>query len=394
LIFLSGAPSQIDTWDLKEGVWTPKNFAPTDFGELRWPQGLMPKTAEHIDRLGVIRTGLSWAAVHGLAQTWAQIARNPGSASGSFAPHIGAVVALEAQVSRRAGDVLPGFVAMNQVMAGSGYLPSQYAPFEVSSGANGVPAISHPDGEARLHERWQLLERLDRERSSPTLGKNAADMSGFYDSAKQLIDSPDASRLFSFTPEDHTRYGETPFGDSLAVARNLITARRGTRFVQVTLAGWDHHSLIYTALPAQMRIFDPAFGALLSDLAATPGSESGKTQLDETLVVVLGEFGRTVGPLNASKGRDHHLRMSIVMAGGGVRGGRAIGKTDERGISAVEYGWSGNRDIRPEDVTATIYSALGIDYTIVRRDAPLGRVFEYVPFAKEGTYGAVSEMFG
>jgi hypothetical protein len=395
LIFLTGAPSHADTWDLKEGPWTPKSFAPTDFGEIRWPQGLMPKTAEHVNKLGIIRSGLSWAAVHELAQTWAQIGRNPGSSSASIAPHIGAVVALEAQASRQPSDVLPGFVAMNQLMAGSGYLPAKYAPFGVSPTANGVPAMSHPDGAARLRERWQLLQKIDHLRADAALGKNAGDMAGFYDSAKTLIDSPEASRLFTFTPDDHTRYGATSFGDSLVVARNLINARRGTRFVQVTLGGWDHHSDIYSAvgLPGQMRIFDPAFAALLSDLASTPGSQSGKTQLDETLVVVLGEFGRTVGPLNAAAGRDHFLRMSIVMAGGGVRGGRAIGKTDSRGASAVEYGWSANRDVRPEDVTSTIYSALGIDYTTVRNDAPLGRIFEYVPSAKDGVYGAVDEVF-
>ncbi|HKO55457.1 MAG TPA: DUF1501 domain-containing protein [Thermoanaerobaculia bacterium] len=393
LIFLSGAPSHSDTWDLKEGPWTPKSFAPTDYGEIRWPQGLMPKTAEHVGKLGIIRTALSWAAVHDLAQTWAQIARNPGSSSGSIAPHIGAVVALEAQTSRQTADVLPGFVAMSQVMAGSGYLPSQYAPFGVSPAVNGVPAMIHPDGADRLRERWQLLQKVDHLRTGGALGKNASDMAGFYDSAKTLIDSPEASRLFTFTPDDHVRYGATPFGDSLVVARNLINARRGTRFVQVTLDGWDNHSQIYTALPSQMRIFDPAFAALLGDLAATPGSQSGKTQLDETLVVVLGEFGRTVGPLNNASGRDHFLRMSVVMAGGGVRGGRAIGKTDARGASAVEYGWSANRDVRPEDVTSTIYSALGIDYTTIRRDAPLGRIFEYVPLANEGRYGAVDELF-
>ena len=332
--------------------------------------------------------------MHDLAQTWAQIARNPSSSSASIAPHIGAVVALESQTSRQASDVLPGFVAIDQVMAGSGYLSAAYAPFGVSPAGNGVPAMTHPDGEARLRERWQLLQKIDHLRANGALGKNAADMTGYYDSAKTLIDSPDASRLFTFTPDDHTRYGATPFGDSLVVARNLIAARRGTRFVQVTLPGWDHHSTIYTSLPLQMRTFDPAFAALLGDLAATPGSESGKTQLDETLVVVLGEFGRTVGPLNNTGGRDHFLRMSIVMAGGGVRGGRAIGKTDARGAAAVEYGWSANRDVRPEDVTSTIYSALGIDYTTVRRDAPLGRIFEYVPSAKDGVYGAVEEVFG
>jgi hypothetical protein len=396
LIFLSGAPSHVDTWDLKEGSWTPADFAPTSYGQVRWPQGLMPKTAEHVPKLGIIRSGLSWAAVHNLAQAWAQIARNPGGATGRIAPHIGAVVALEAQAARKEGDILPGFVSINQLMAGSGYLPSQYAPFGVQPTANGLPALSHPDGAARLQDRWQLLRAIDPERTAaPELGKNASDMAGFYDAAKTLIDSPDVNKLFAFTADEHARYGSTTFGDSLVVARNLTAARRGTRFVQVTMGGWDHHANIYAAnnsLYSQMRVFDPAFGALLNDLASTPGSESGKTQLDETLVVVLGEFGRTVGALNGQKGRDHFLRMSIVMAGGGVRGG-VIGKTDERGAGAAEYGWSANRDVRPEDVTSTIYSALGIDYTTVRKDDPLGRGFEYVPFAKEGTYTAVNELF-
>src|SRR3954454_16839393 len=97
-IFLPGAPSNIDTWDLKEGSWTPADFAPTSFlgNTLRFPQGLMPKTAEHLNDLVMVRPGLAWAAVHQLGQSWAQIARNPGGATGAIAPHIGAVVSLEA----------------------------------------------------------------------------------------------------------------------------------------------------------------------------------------------------------------------------------------------------------------------------------------------------------
>jgi hypothetical protein len=97
LIFLSGAPSQTDTFDLKEGTWTPADFAPTTYSstygstndQVRFPQGLMPKTAEQIDKLAIIRSGLSWAAVHQLAQSWVQIARNPSGATGRIAPHIG-----------------------------------------------------------------------------------------------------------------------------------------------------------------------------------------------------------------------------------------------------------------------------------------------------------------
>ena len=398
LIFLAGAPSHVDTWDLKEGAWTPAvDFNPTSYGDVRFPQGLMPKTAEQLNRLAIVRSGLSWAAVHQLAQTWVQIARNPGGATGRIAPHIGAVVSLETQKGRVASDILPGFVSLNQVMAGSGYLPAEFAPFGVTPSQNGLASLTHPDGAARLGDRWGLLQTIDPDRVTGDLGKFATDMGGFYTQGKTLIDSPDANKTFSFTTNDHTRYGSTGFGDSLVVARNLVAAGRGTRFVQVTMGGWDHHANIYaktgSSLFTQMKTFDPAFGALLTDLSTSPGSDSTKTLLDETLVVVLGEFGRTTGAVNAQGGRDHFLRMSIVFAGGGIRGGRTIGATDDLGSTAKEFGWAANRDVRPEDVTSTIYSALGIDYTTVRHDDPLNRGFEYVPFAKDGTYGPVNELF-
>jgi hypothetical protein len=395
LIFLSGAPSHVDTWDLKEGAWTPTTFNPTPYGNLRFPQGLMPKTAEQLDKLAIVRNGLAWAAVHNLAQTWAQIGRNPSGPTGAISPHIGAVVALEAQLAQQPGDFLPGFVSINQLMAGSGYLSARYAPFAVTPSANGLAALNHPDGAARLADRWNLIQKMDSDRTGGALGKNADDMGSFYTQAKTLIDSPEAAKIFAYTSDEFARYGSTSFGGSLVVARNLVSSRRGTRFVQVTLGGWDHHSNIYGAngLPGQMKTFDPAFGALLADLSTMQGSTAGRTLLDDTLVVVIGEFGRTVGALNTQAGRDHFLRMSIVFAGGGVKGGRAIGGTDPTGANATDLGRLG-RDARPEDVTSTIYSALGIDYTTVRHDDPLNRGFEYVPFAKDGTYGPLEEVFG
>jgi len=396
LIFLAGAPSHIDTWDLKEGAWTPANFNPTQYGAFRFPQGLMPNTASHIDKVCIVRNGLAWAAVHSLAQTWVQIARNPSGATGAIAPHIGAVVALEAQINQQPTDVLPGFVSINQAMAGSGYLPARYAPFPVTASQNGLAALTHPDGAARFADRWNLIQKVDADRATDNLAKNASDMSSFYDQAKALFDTPAIASTFAYTAPEYARYGSTGFGGSLVVARNLVAARRGTRFVQVSLSGWDNHSGIYSpngGIYAPMKSFDPAFGALLTDLAAAPGSMAGKTLLDETLVVVIGEFGRTVGPVNAQAGRDHFLRMSIAFAGGGVKGGRVIGATDPTGANATEFGILG-RDARPEDVTSTIYSALGIDYTTVRHDDPLGRGFEYVPFAKDGVYGPIEEVFG
>lgn len=398
LIFLSGAPSNVDTFDLKEGSWTPPTFAPTSYGGVRWPQGLLPKTAEQLNKIALIRSGLAWAAVHTLAQSWTQIARNPTGALGRISPHIGSVVALEAQKKRKVTDVLPGFIALNSGnIVGSGYLPASYAPFSVQPSATGLAALVHPDGKTRLETRWSLLQQTDRDRVTGAKGKTTLDMDGFYDQAKVMMDTPEVGALFAFSAEERGRYGSTSFGDACQVARNLVRAQMGTRFVQITLGGWDHHDGIYgtqgSSLINSAATFDPAFASLINDLSVSPGSTAGKTLLDETLVVVLGEFGRTVGPLNSQGGRDHALRMSLMMAGGGTRGGVVIGKTNDAGDKAVEYGWSANRDVRPEDVTATIYSALGIDYTTTRNDDPFNRGFEYVPEAKYGIYGPVHEIF-
>src|SRR5205823_8318465 len=168
-IFLAGAPSNIDTWDLKEGAWTPTDFAPASFNgnALRFPQGLLPKTAEHLDKLSFVRSGLAWAAVHQLGQAWAQIARNPSGATGAIAPHIGSVVSLEEQVARKTGDVLPGFIALNSSgIPSAGYFPATYAPFQVIPASTGLPTISHPDGTTRFSDRWSFLHQQDANRTS------------------------------------------------------------------------------------------------------------------------------------------------------------------------------------------------------------------------------------
>jgi hypothetical protein len=400
-LFLTGAPSNTDLWDFKEGSWTPSDFAPDTFagGAIRFPRGLMPKTADQLDKLVFVRPGLAWAAVHQLGQTWAQIARNPGGATGAIAPHIGAVVSIESQANRKATDVLPGFIALNSGgIPSSGYLPAKYAPFGVTTEATGLATLSHPDGASRFTDRWDFLHLLDANRTTGALGKKSSDMNDFYDQAKALMDAPGINALFSFSTDEHTRYGASDFGDSLVVARNLVAAGKGTRFVQATLGNWDHHSDIYDKTAAQSLYtqaaqFDPAFGALMTDLSTMPGSTAGKSLLDETLIVIVAEFGRTVGALNNQGGRDHNLRITYGFAGAGVRGGRPIGVTDATGNMVTDYGWSQNRDVRPEDVTSTIYSALGIDYTIVRHDDPLNRGFEYVPFAKDGVYQPIEELW-
>jgi hypothetical protein len=100
-----------------------------------------------------------------------------------------------------------------------------------------------------------------------------------------------------------------------------------------------------------------------------------------------------VGQLSAQKGRDHFVQQFCMFAGGGVTGGRTVGTTNATGAATTEFGWSRNRDIRPEDVEATIYSALGINWTNVRYDDPFGRGFEYVPGAADDVYGPIHELW-
>ena len=135
---------------------------------------------------------------------------------------------------------------------------------------------------------------------------------------------------------------------------------------------------------------DNGVSALISDLEA-----SGL--LNETMIVMLGEFGRTPGGITAALGRDHYVLQTAVFAGAGITGGKVIGATSADGSTVTDYGWhvsngSGPRYVYPEDVEATIYDAMGIDWTTVRHDDPTGRGFEYVPLSV-GNYGPINELW-
>jgi uncharacterized protein (DUF1501 family) len=108
---------------------------------------------------------------------------------------------------------------------------------------------------------------------------------------------------------------------------------------------------------------------------------------------MAGEFGRTVGKLTGAAGRDHYPQQFAFFAGAGVTGGKTIGSTDALGANTVDFGWSRDRIIKPEDIEATIYSAMGINWTTVRYDDPLGRGFYYVPNSDQDIYGPINELW-
>lgn len=416
-ILLEGAPSNTDTFDLKVGAWTPADFNATSYNGVMFPQGLMPNLAEQINRFAVVRSMRAPALVHPLQQTWAQIARSPSSALGKVAPHIGSVVALEFEPQRQAHQKLPVFVSLNTNgnVVGPGYFNGLYAPFDVTAVPNGLGTLANSDGQATFEARYNALQSIDtRLRANSPLGDEVTTMGGFYDRGKAMMYDPAVDAVFKFTTEEQVRYGGstmvgqntvngTGFGNSCLVARNLVKANLGTRFVFIRYGGWDHHQDIYAksetdnqtvpGIYTQCAGLDKGLASLLTDLAAAPGVNGGSV-LDETLIVWMGEFGRTVGPLTNQDGRDHYFQHFAGFAGASVEGGKIIGATTADGGAVSQAGWSANRPAQYEDVAATIYSALGIDYTTTRRDDPFGRGFEYVPFAAEGYWQPINELFG
>jgi uncharacterized protein DUF1501 len=392
-ILLAGAPSHTDTFDFKmvDGV-TPASFAPDTFNDMLFPVGLLPMLATQINDFAIIRSMRSHALVHSLAQTWSQIGRNPAAALGNIAPNVGSIVAIEKDKERKPGQIFPPFVALNSGAAvGGGYFPASYAPFKVNGQtAGGLANTTHPDNQNTFNNRIRLLHSLDDSlRINSPLGDAPGDFSEFYAAAQGMMYNPVVNQSFGYTAANSQRYGNSALGNACLVASQVLRANQGTRFIQITSSdGWDMHQNIYAAntLPARARILDNAVANLIIDLKANG-------LFDRTLVVMAGEFGRTPGPLTAQAGRDHFPQQFAFVAGAGVRGGRAIGQTNERGSDTVDFGWSQGRYVYAEDIEATILSAIGIDWTTVRHDDPVGRGFEYVPQTGPWQFAPVNELW-
>ncbi len=398
---LEGGMSQVDTLDAKEGAWTPEYFDIRSRGDLRLPHGLMPNLERAIEKATVVRSLAAWDAVHGRAQYYIQTAHPLNLALAREVPAIGAVVCHELASTRKPTDSLPAYISMN--MAGNqaglinqGFLSAAHGPLNLAVGGEGPPKLAPDKSMAEtMRRRWERLQLLDQSlrRGQPGMDRGFLDYHEYYRGAWSIMNDPRVAEIFSIPEEDRKRYGSSGIGNSLILARNLFRADAGTRFILASHGGWDHHSDIYKEQtrnhPVLIRELDAAFTNLIEDLERTPSRhQPGKSLLDETLVVAMSEFGRTPGLLSATRaGREHFIHVhSGMLAGGGVRRGAVIGKTDEMGAKIVDPGWSGNRPIYMEDIACTIYSALGIDWTKTIQTTPSGRAFHYVEPASGTQY--------
>ncbi len=393
-VMLEGGQSHVDSWDLKEGKWTPPNFDIREIAPgVKWPMALFPQLARQRERYSLIRSMEAWDSVHFRAQYYVQSGHMMNPALQKELPPIGTVVAYESAARRQSTDTLPGYVAVNVTQSqagllGSGFLPATYTPFHIDT-TSGIGAIAvDEEGRKKLLRRWELLKKVDeRLRNDPSLQAKAyRDYHNHYEGAVSMMSDQRASQVFQIETADHERYGKSQVGDGCILARNLVEADAGTQFVLVSHRDWDHHTRIYNENNHYKlcKELDTALSSLLDDLS-TRRRADGRTLLDETMVVCFGEFGRTPGELSAASGRDHYqYALTGLFAGGGVQGGRVIGKTDDLGAKVIAPDWNAKRSVYMEDVTTTIYSALGIDWSKTIEGAPSGRAFHYIePFASK-----------
>ncbi|CAM2008104.1 DUF1501 domain-containing protein [Acanthopleuribacter pedis] len=402
MVFLQGGPSHVDTFDLKTGSWTPSDFGAGTFGNLFLPAGLFPNLSQQTDKFSLLRCLSHNEAVHARASYLTETAHTFNPVFSKEQPHIGSLIGYELAGSRRESDILPPFVAVNSLVQGPGMLPSTYAAFGYSAEI-GVPGLEHPDGEALFRQRYESLMRTDgANRTAAASGHAINDYHNFYQLGEGMMYQADVEDAFTMSEAELARYGENNLGIGCGVAVKLLAKDRGTRVVNITSNGWDSHYDIYTGGQGQASIYDlcnpldQALAAMFEDLAATPGKRGGSL-LDETMVVVTGEFGRTPGALTRNAGRDHYpYAYAALVAGGGIVPNQAFGATDSEGWYVTDRFWSQNRDISIHDLIATIYSSMGIDWTKEITDTPSGRAFEYLPKVDGDAayYKDIVEMFG
>lgn len=393
MIFNLGAPSQLDTWDMKPDapaeIRGPFKPIQTNVPGIQVSE-ILPKLSQHFDKLSMVRSCFhTGAAVHDTGHQMLQTGR--AFQGGIISPHVGCVLGY---LRGRKGD-LPPHIVLPEPMGPTGgnmphgqeagFLGKAFDPYALMADPS-KPNFTVPDllppaelGEVRLERRKRLRDIVDAKTRNFEASEDARLLDSNFESAFRLMTSKQAREAFDLAREPsevRERYGLNRFGQCCLLARRLIEA--DVRFVTVNTfltvfneITWDiHGSAPFTSIQGMKEqvapMYDQAVSALLEDLA-------NRGLLDSTMVCQLAEFGRTP-KVNPAGGRDHWPQCwTMLFAGGGVKGGRVVGKSDEIGAYPAE------RPVEPGEVIATIYKSLGIDLE-TKLPGPQSRPFPVVDY--------------
>jgi uncharacterized protein (DUF1501 family) len=373
LIWLDGGPPQHETYDPKPDAPTeyrgPLQAIPTALPGVQVSE-LLPNHARLMDRMSIIRSlhhdnGDHFAAAHWMLTGYL------GSNAINMAPQYPSAGSIVARLKGAKRPGMPAYVGLPRTHSvglapgyhGGAYLGAGYNPFNADGDPNSdkyqVPNLSLPAGvdAPRLMGRRGLLSAFDGVRRTALTSSSMEGLDRFEQEAFSMVLGDRARRAFDLRKEDprlRDRYARHQWGQSTLLARRLVEA--GVRFVTLTFGGWDYHSSLERGMKRVLPILDAAVGTLIDDL-------EGRGLLDSTMVIVMGEFGRTprmnktgVAGSDPVPGRDHWGKvMSVLIAGGGIARGQVVGSSNSRGEVPKD------RPLRPQDLMVTLYHQLGIN---------------------------------
>lgn len=344
LLWMGGGPATIDIWDLKPGAATGGPFRPiSTSGDMQICEH-MPLTAQQMHHLSIVRSMSTREADHNRGRYYMHtgFVPNPNIEHPSY----GSVIAHETMDQRPELEI-PPFVSIGGASAGPGFLGMAWAPFSVTSNGR-IRNLEMKLEDSRLRERMYALEMIETGFAKRTRDVPAIEHAKVLKKTFDLMTSSqmEAFRVEKEPDEVKERYGTDNFGQGCLLARRLVEA--GVPFVEVDLGGWDNHNGIHPILKDnKLPQLDRAMSALVEDLAQ-------RELLQDTVVIWMGEFGRTPR-INQNAGRDHFARAwSCVVGGGNLKGGLAVGATNSDGTAVETEPYSS------EDLMTTVCKGLGI----------------------------------
>jgi len=376
MLWMGGGPTQIDTWDPKPGSKNGGEFKaiPTTGGPQMSFSEHMKVCASQGKYMSVIRSMNTHEGAHERGTSLMHIGINP--VQGLEIPPTGTVVSYE---KGKSDFPLPHFIAIDPpLIPQASTFGDDYMPFRLNNAENPIPNIRRNVDANRDKERAALLLDQNKEWDGKRIQKEVTKVEKAYVKSEDVMNTP-LLKAFNYHEEPadlRQQYGDR-FGVNCMLARRLVQA--GCSFIEIGIGGWDMHADVFGNCKRMLPTLDSGMGTLIKDLAE-------KDMLKETLVVWAGEFGRTPS-INAGKGRDHHADgFSVVMAGGGLAGGRVYGNTGPNGDQCQQ-------PVPIHNLFATIYQACGIDGN--KKYETEGRKIKYVSqngsISTSGT--AIKELF-